>query len=58
MPRRPEEKAPKANDRPRQPADPEATNQSLQGARESLERLRRYLRATQPGDDVGPQQGS
>lgn len=50
MPRRTDDKAHHRDDRPRQPADPEATDKSLQGAREALARLRRYLKATIPDD--------
>jgi len=50
MPRRPEESLPAGKDRPRKPAEPVAAEESLKVARQSLERLRRYLKATAPDD--------
>ncbi|HYV47287.1 MAG TPA: hypothetical protein VFA20_20655 [Myxococcaceae bacterium] len=50
MPRRPEEPTPAGNDQPRKPADPVTSEESLKVARQSLERLRRYLKATAPDE--------
>ena len=53
MPRLSENTAPPGKDRPRQPAAPETPEESLKVARQALERLRRYLKATAPDDGGG-----
>lgn len=58
MYRPPEDTTATGDDQPRQPTDAEKTAQSLKGAREALERLRRYLKATAPDDPDGDDERS